>query len=269
MKSMITLRHLACSSLVVALTPFLTIQIQAAEVSLNPTADAFVTSGPLTNDLTANNYGGGGALAVSAAGLAKGEFQSVLSFDMSSAKSSFDNLYGAGLWTLQSVTLQLTAGSPNNAIFNANSAGSFGVSWMHSDDWTEGTGTPNAPKTTGITFSSLQADFANPSTDETLGTFGYDGSGSGARVYTLNLPSGFASDILAGDLVSLRLWAADSTVSYFFDSRSFGNAGSRPLLSINVVPEPGAATLLVVGGLLCALRVTRNRRNQCAACSPL
>jgi len=259
MRIMIIILRAACLLLVVALAPSLT--VQATGVNLNPTSDAFVTTGPPTNNLAANNYGGGGALAVSAAGLSKGEFQSVLRFDTSSAKSSFDGLYGAGLWSLQSVTLQLTAGSPNNSIFNANSAGSFGVSWLQNDGWTEGTGTPNAPTTAGITFSSLQTVFVNPSADEALGTFSHDGSSSGTSVYTMNMTLGFASDILAGGLVSLRLSSADSAVSYFFDSRSFGNAGSRPLLSINAVPEPGATTLLALGGLLCALRGVTKRRN--------
>jgi len=248
----------ALSFLGIVLTQPLT--VEGAAVNLNPIADAFVTTGPPTNNLTLNNYGGGGALGLSAAGSSKGEFQSVLRFDTSSAKSSFDSLYGAGLWSLESVTLQLTAASPNNALFNANSAGAFGVSWMQNDGWTEGAGTPNAPTTTGITFSSLQAVFINPSADEALGAFNYDGSNSGTFLYTLNMPSGFASDLLAGDFVSLRLSAADSAVSYFFDSRSFGTVAGRPLLSINAVPEPGTVALLVLGGLLGAVLEWKRRR---------
>src|SRR5207247_1743592 len=124
--------------------------------------------------------GGGGSLALSATGLPKGEFQSVLRFDTSSAKSSFDSLYGAGAWSLQSVTLQLSAATVNNAIFNANSAGSFTLSWMQNDNWTEGSGTPSAPGSSGITYATLQSTFINPGADETLGTFSYNGSSSGA-----------------------------------------------------------------------------------------
>jgi hypothetical protein len=234
--------------------------VQGAAVNLNPTADAFVTTGPTTNNLTLNNYGGGGALALSAVGSSKGEFQSVLRFDTSTAKSSLDGLYGAGLWSLQSVTLQLTAATPNNALFNANSSGSFGVSWMQNDGWTEGSGTPNTPTATGINYSSLQATFINPLADEALGTFSYDGSSSGTFFYTLSTPSGFAADLLAGGLVSLRLSAADSVASYFFDSRSFGTVASRPLLSINAVPEPGTTALLVLGALLYVVRGRMRRR---------
>ena len=234
--------------------------VQGAVVDLNPVADAFVAAGPPTNNLTLNNYGGAGALALSAAGLSKGEFQSVLRFDTSSAKSSFDSLYGAGLWSLQSVTLQVTAASVNNALFNANSAGSFGVSWMQNVGWTEGTGTPNAPAASGITYSSLQASFINPLSDEPLGTFTYNGSSSGTFGYTLAWSSGLVSDLLAGDNLSLRLLAADSAVSYVFDSRSFGTIASRPLLSITAVPEPGTAALAVLGGLLWVSRGAIRRR---------
>src|SRR6266850_6678261 len=101
----------------------------AATFSLNPGADAFVASGPSGN-LKNNNYGGAGGLSVAAPNLSQGEFQSVLQFSLSGAKSSFDSQFGAGQWSIQSVTLQLTAAAPNNAIFNASAAGQLGISWM-------------------------------------------------------------------------------------------------------------------------------------------
>src|SRR5689334_8158093 len=98
--------------------------LHAATFTLNPSADAFVTTGPTAN-LSGNNYGGAGALSVAAPGLANGEFQSVLRFDLSGAKSSFDTQFGAGQWSIQSISLALTATAPNNAIFNASAAGQF------------------------------------------------------------------------------------------------------------------------------------------------
>jgi len=73
-----------------ALTLLLAVPAHAATFALNPSADAFVTTGPSGN-LTANNYGAAGGLSVAASGLAKGEFQSVLRFDLSGAKTAFDS----------------------------------------------------------------------------------------------------------------------------------------------------------------------------------
>src|SRR5262245_59209715 len=210
--------------------------LQAATFSLNPAADAFVTTGPSGN-LSANNYGGAGALVVAAGGLPQGEFQSVLQFNLAAAKSSFDSQFGSGQWTIQSVTLQLTAGAPSNPIFNASAAGQFAISWMQNDGWTEGSGTPMAPTLTGITFATLSAFLGN--TDEALGTFAYNGATSGNSTYSLSLTPSFSADILSGSTLSLRMFAADSAVSYLSDSRSFGTVSARPLLTLTAVPEPG------------------------------
>ena len=86
----------------------------AAVVTLNPVADAFVDSAQ-----PSSNFGGAGALGISAPGLPEGEFQTVMRFDASSALSTFNATFGAGQWTIQSITLQLTATPPNNSIFNA------------------------------------------------------------------------------------------------------------------------------------------------------
>jgi len=132
------------------------IRVHAATFGLNPALDAFVTTGPSGN-LSGNNYGGAGALSVAAAGLSQGEFQSLLQFNLSAARNSFDTQFGIGQWSIQSVTLQLTATAPNNAIFNTSSAGQFSASWLQNDSWTEGTGTPQSPTTIGITFSTLNS----------------------------------------------------------------------------------------------------------------
>jgi hypothetical protein len=187
----------------------------AATFTLNPSADALVTTGPSGN-LSGNNYGAAGALSVAAPGLAQGKFQSVLQFSLAGARTSFDSQFGAGQWTVQSVTLQLTATAPGNPLFNPSSAGQFTVSWMQNDGWIEGVGTPQAPTTTGITFASLGGFLSG--TDETLGTFGFNGATSGTATYTLSLTPGPSADILAGTPASLRMFAANSSVSYLSDS---------------------------------------------------
>ena len=216
----------------------------AATFSLNPNSDAFVTTGA-AGSLSGNNYGGAGALSVAAANFPQGEFQSVLQFGLSGAKSSFDTQFGAGQWTIQGITLQLTATPPNNGIFNASAAGQFTLSWMQNDGWTEGSGTSGTPTSTGITFSTL-SNFVGVA-DESLGTFGYGGATSGNSTYALGLTSLFSADVLGGNTVSFRMFAADTAVSYLSDSRSFGTVSARPLLTITAVPEHGSYALGLLG----------------------
>jgi hypothetical protein len=212
----------------------------SASFSLNPSADAFVTTGP-SGSLSNNNYGGAGALSVAGAGQAKGEFQSLLKFNLAGAKSSFDTQLGIGTWTVQSVTLRLTATSPRNAIFNTSSPGLFVISRMQNDGWLEGSGTPKSITTAGITFSTLN-NFVGP-TDEALGNFQFNGATSGNFTYSLPLSSLFSDEILSGSTLSLRLRSANNAVSYLFNSRNFGTASQRPLLTITAVPEPGMLSL--------------------------
>ena len=241
------------------LQPFIAVPTAAA-FSTNAFSDAFVTTGP-TGNLGGNNYGGAGALGVSAPGLPQGEFQSVLQFDLSGARNAFNNQFGAGNWSVRTMTLQLTATPPNNAIFNASAAGQFQIYRMQNTSWAEGTGTPGAPGATGITFTSLQNTFIS-SGDESLGTFSFNGATSGALTYRFNLTSSLTADVLAGNDISLRLVAADTNVSALFDSRNFGTASSRPLLTIDAVPEPGTMALWTLGiAFFAAGGIFARRRN--------
>jgi len=225
----------------------------SASFSLNPGADAFVTTGS-SGDLSNNNYGAAGALSLAAPGLPSGEFQSLLQFGFAGAKNAFDAQFGAGQWSVQSMRLQLTTASPKNLMFNANAAGQFGVSLMLNNSWTEGSGTPLVPTTTGITFSTL-ASFES-AMDEAVGSFSYDGD-LGATTYNLTLTPTLLADIQNGNTVSLRMFAEDSAVSYLFFGDRFGTVSSRPLLTIDAFPEPGVGALSLLGwGLLAWSRRT-------------
>jgi hypothetical protein len=228
------------------------LQSWSASFTLNPSADAFVTTGGPTFNLVSNNYGGAGALSIAAPGSPKGEFQSVMMFNFATAKSSFDTRFGAGQWSIQSVTLTLSNAAPNNPIFNASAAGQFAISWMQNDSWVEGTGTPNAPSLTGISFSTI-SNFVSAG-DESLGTFSYNGATNGAASYSLNLASGLTADALSGSLASFRFFAADSSVSYLFDSQNFQQASGRPILTIVAVPEPTALALGTLGLAIASCR---------------
>lgn len=239
----------------------------ATTVTLRPDSsgtsngDAFVTTGSASNDLSGNNYGAAGAVGVSAA-LANGSFASLLRFDVSSAKSTFDSTYGVGGWNIDSIALQLTTTAANNAIFNANQTGSFDVKWISSDSWVEGTGNPNTPSTTGVKWT----DFAGlTSGAEAEGVFNVTNVGDGVTAnYTLSPSSSLLFDILNGGQSSLALTAdpSDSTVATLFNSRNFGTATRRPALIITAsaaaVPEPSRALLLLIGVVCSLQRRTRS-----------
>ena len=230
----------------------------SASSSSNPTADAFVTTG-LSGELVNNNYGGGGSVSVSAPGIDAGRTEAVLQFNLAGAASAFNAQYGAGQWSIQSVTLQLTASSANNPIFNSPAPGTFGISWMQNDSWQEGTGTPSSPGTTGITYNSLQTVFIGPS-DQSLGLFSFDGGTSGARVYNLSLDSGLTGDIVSGSLASFRLSPSDSTMSAVFNSRNFATVANRPVLTVVAVPEPSTIALAGLGLGVVAVRFLARRK---------
>ena len=240
----------------------LVLPLGAQTMTLNATADTFLSSVNATS-----NYGGAGALAVSAAGLPKGEFDSLLRFDLASAKASFDALYGAGGWSLVSMTLALTATTPANPIFNGNGAGAGGsninlagqiaVKWILNDTWIEGTGTPNLPTTDGISFSGLTAILSGA--DESLGTFAFNGTTTAVTNFALGLTPSFKADATAGQLVSLLAQPADTGVSAVTSSRSVGTASLRPVLTVTAVPEPCSGALALSALLILAARRGRTR----------
>ncbi len=205
--------------------------VTATTIQILSTADAFVAAGP-SNNLGNNNYGGAGALAIAASGTAKGEQQSLIRYNLASTIASFDSEFGANNWMLKSITLRLNAAAPGNAIFNNPSvSGSFAVKWQSNDGWTEGTGNPGAPTTDGVTLNSLPTYIDN-SLDESLGSFTSPSATSGLNAYSLSLSSGFASDLKAGGLVSLRLFAADTLISYVANARSNGGGANGPFLLV-------------------------------------
>jgi hypothetical protein len=236
--------------------------LAAATFTLLPTADSTVSSSNPTN-----NYGGSGSIAVSAVGLPNGEFQSLLQFDLSAAKTSFDAAFGVGQWVLAGASLQLTAANPNNPLFNPSAAGQIAASWLQNDAWTEGSGTPNAPGASGVTWNSLPSLLSG--SDEVLAISSFNGATSGAATITLSPTSRFASDVTTGSLLSLRLYApaGEMVVSGLFNSRSFGTAASRPALALEAVkvPEPATsvsalvALVVMIGVLMHSPRVARNR----------
>ena len=228
-------------------------------VTNTPVSDAFVRSLVPTN-----NYGAAGALSVSGPiatntmGQQEGLLDSFLQFNVTNAVNSFYSSLGAGQWAISSVTLTLTAQTPNNNVFNLGS-GTFQVDWIGNNSWQEGTGTPASPTTNGITYAQ-EPSILNPSVDESLGTFNYNGATSGQVRLTFGLPSGFISEISTGGLVSFYMTATtNSTVGFTFNSRNFTTSADWPALDITAVavPEPSTVALL---GLSCMVLAAIGRR---------
>lgn len=241
----------------------------ATTVTLQPdgssatNGDAFVSARTSPTDQTVKNYGAAGALEISAAGAAKGEFKSVLRFDTSTATSAFNAAYGAGNWAIDSITLQLTVANPANAIFNSNAAGQFLVQWLQDDSWIEGNGTPAASNSVSgaITWNSLAPLIAAGVQSE--GTFNYNNEAVGTQMlFTLTSTSGLLDDVLNGTQASLVLSSSTPGTSVLFNSRNNGVAGNLPGLiltaSPTASPEPSRALLVVVGIL--GLAMQRRRR---------
>ena len=240
-----------CSLLVVLHVAWLSNSF-AATNSINPIADAFVTQGA-TGSLSVSNFGGGGALLVASPGLPNGEFQTVMKFDLSGARAAFNAQFGAGLWAVKSVTLQLTAQPHSNPIYNPVAAGQFSISLMKNNSWVEGTGMASTPTSDGISFSTLISTCINTNADQFLGTFDYDGGSTNTVDATLSLTSGLIDGITAGTNLSLRLYAADAGISFQFNSRSGSPAATRPLLTITAVPQPRITSVAFsVGNLVIA-----------------
>jgi hypothetical protein len=241
-------------ALIAVVFSIVTFSGQGASSSSIPTADAFVAGGSLAN----NNYGGGGIISVAAPGSPQGEFESLLKFDLAPTVASFDATYGTGQWSIESVSLQLTASSAGNAIFNPPAAGLLKFQWLANDSWVEGTGQPATPSTTGITYNSLQTTVSVQ--DDNLGTFSFDGGTSGSYTFALNEAApGFNADIRSGGPVSIRILGGDNSVAGIFNSRSFATAANRPTLTIQAVPEPTTMGLITLGCLVVAQRAWRRK----------
>ena len=230
-------------------------QAKAAVVALNPDLDTVVATGP-SNNFINNNYGGAGATSVAGASTSKGEQRTVTRFDVSTAASAFNTEFGAGNWAVDSVVLRLTAQVPGgaNPLFNnPNVAGQFIIDWVSVDSWVEGTGNPNTPTASGLTWATL-----NLGTAQSQGTQGYNGS-TGAVDYLLTPSAGLLADIMSGGYASFMLRASDPTMSAIFNSRSNGTTANWPVLTItaSAVPEPGRMALLMLG--MTALLARRKR----------
>lgn len=234
----------------------LLILINGAAHAATTIADAFVTPGP-GGTLAANNYGGAGALAISGSGNSKGEFGSLLRFDISDDLAAFDSTYGASGWTITGVSLQLTTSTANNALFNTSSAGQFVINWIATDSWTEGSGNPNTPSVTGVNWLDLSGLLSGA---ESQGAFAFASVLDGVTdTYTFAPSGGLLNDIFTDSTLSFALTAGEANMSAVFNSRNFGTAARRPVLTLTAaaVPEPSRLAFALLGASVCWMRRRR------------
>jgi hypothetical protein len=250
--------------------------LASAQVTFTTTTsdDAFLATGSPSNpngtNLTDLNYGVAGILCVAPVTAIKGEFQSVLKFNLSGATNLFNATYGPN-WLIGAVSLELTSSfgtqgvQPDNGMFNAVNGGNFAIEWLAADNWAEGTGRPNNPTTDGVTYNSLPTLLAGA--HEILCTNNYIPPGDNVHVtWPLPLKTNLVNDIAAGGAVSFRFFAADEQVGYLFNSHNFGN-GNQPLLHVTAIPllkilsaclTNGMFHLVAIGGINATYQVQAN-----------
>ena len=216
-------------------------------VTNTPEADAFVRSNAPTS-----NYGAAGALSVSgpnavnSSGVTNGVFDGFIRFNTAAMMTNFNAAFGSNNWVISSATLVLTENTaPGNAIFNQGT-GAFAIRWVANTNWVEGTGTPMAATTTGITYSE-EASLLNTNTDTSLGAFTFTGAIPVVSC-PLAMSAALVTNLQAGGEVDLFLTAIDPGIGFVFYSRNFaGKPSSLPSLVVSAVSQPGLSAIAVAG----------------------
>jgi len=211
-----------------------------------PVADAFVSYANPTS-----NFGGSGAMQIAGSGVINGQFDCVLNFNTAASKAAFDAQFGAGNWSVTGTSLRLTAASGGQSLFTPQNSGDVNVTWLQNPTWVEGTGSPVAPTTTGITAATLPSFLGTG--DQALGTIHFNAATNGtagtSTTYPLTPSSGLATTVGAGGIVGLDLVPADTTVSYLIYSRSYSTTNFRPALTLvaTTAASPSGDTNVTVG----------------------
>lgn len=196
---------------------------------------------PAGTDLTGENFGAAGTLAISPASVDKGEFQSVIMFNLAGAVTLFNNTFGTNGWTVTGITLKLNSNygiagvQPNNGIFNVINSGNFVIEWLSDDDWPEGTGTPNLPTTDGVTYDSLPELTSGATAILCTNTYTPPGTNNVPVIFPLPLNTNLVADVTSGGNATLLFYAADNQVGYLFNSREYGR-GNQPLMNVTAGP---------------------------------
>jgi hypothetical protein len=211
-------------------------------VNLIPTQDAYVRQLAEPGE----TFGASGAMSVAGLsalnvqGQQQGLAESWIMFDASSAVDGFNAQFGEGGWTLIGATLVIEeVGAPNNPTF-ARGVGTFEVTWVANDDWSEGSGNTNDPGSGGdnvLTFDS-RLTLRNAELDASLGVFMNNGA-DGDVTLILEVADGLQADVSDRGMLTLNLTPADNAIGFTFHSSDFSSVQSWPALVLTAV-EAGA-----------------------------
>jgi hypothetical protein len=196
-------------------------------VEVYATADTFELA-----SLPTKTHGSAGALNISGTqalnnlNQMKGITDTWIKYDPAPAIAQFNLTFGAGHWVVTSAVLHVNEDpSPNSTAFGIG-AGHFSVTWMASDNWTQGTGTSNSPGNAtgnkiGFTYGH---SILNGGADELLGNAFQNDLVYGYHDFSLAITPGFKADLTAGNPVSLFFTAVDATTGFTFNSSSHSNS---------------------------------------------
>ncbi|HTY88729.1 MAG TPA: PEP-CTERM sorting domain-containing protein [Candidatus Acidoferrum sp.] len=242
----------------ILLAAFLPVSLAASPTTVSQVveADKYVSSGQPTV-----NFGSMGAMMIAVPTAAQPRTEeSLIRFNTASIKSTLDADYGAGNWTITSITLSLfsnfsTAGQqPGNSSFNKIAAGGFEFDWLSNDSWSE----------TAITWNNLSTVLPGTggNTSASLGAYYWTADGSTSQNWTLNLDPNLVNDIDTGDKVTIfGQPTAGSTVGYLFNTLNNNPAVLNVAADLTPVPEPSALAM-AAGGLAGGFAVRRWRRQK-------
>jgi len=212
--------------------------------AVTTSASAFICTGSRNydggEDLTGLNFGNAGTLAIAPAAAAKGEFESLLQFNLAGALDQFNRTYGSNHWAMSGLALKLTSNygmpgvQPNNPIFNAVSGGRFVIEWLADNDWQPGTGSPNFPTMDGVCYDSMSALLAQPTAILCTNTYAPPGNNIPV-VWPLSPNPNILAELKQGGFVTFRLYAADQQIGYLFNSAIYGRS-NQPLILVVASP---------------------------------
>jgi len=236
----------------------LPVSLSAAPTTISQvvSADTYVSSGQPTS-----NFGTMGAMEIAVPTSSQNRTEeSLIRFNTSAIESAFNTDYGAGDWTITSITLTLfsnfsTAGQqPGNNSFNQIAAGGFELDWLSNDSWSE----------TGITWNTLSTVLPGTGDNalDSLGDFYWPATGSSSANWTLSLDPNLVNDITAGSLATIfGQPTTGSTVGYLFNTLNNSPAYLNVTADVTAAPEPSAAAMFACGlGGLVAVRRSKNQK---------